>query len=177
MRLTSFIFAIMLTFGGTSFAQQLKIGYADIQAVLVRMPETSTMNQQLQTYEQKLYEQLQVKQQYAQTKLQEYMELRDSGADQATLAPLEAELQKLDQDIAKASQDAEQKLMTRRQDLLEPIINKLQDNIDAVASEGGYDFIISKVDGTGSSMVLYGPEEHDVTLKLMAKLGISVSGE
>lgn len=176
MRLTSLILTALLTFAGTSFAQTLKIGYADIQAVLVRMPETTTMNQQLQTYQQKLSEQLQVKQQYAQTKLQEYMDIRETEA-QTVLAPMEAELQKLDQEIQQASADAEQKLMTRRQDLLEPIINKLQDNIDAIASEEGYSFIISKVDGTGSSMILYGPPENDVTLKLMEKMGISVDGQ
>lgn len=177
MRLTTLILTALLTFAGTSFAQTLKIGYADIQAVLVRMPETTTMNQQLQTYQQKLAEQLQVKQQYAQTKLQEYMDLRESGTDQAILAPMETELQGLDQEIQQASAAAEQKLMTRRQDLLEPIINKLQDNIDAIAAEQGYSFIISKVDGTGSSMILYGPEENDVTLQLMKKMGITVEGQ
>ncbi len=175
MRLTSIIMAAFLLFAGSAISQELKIGYADIQAVLVRMPETQTMNQQLQTYEQKLGEQLQVKQQYAQTKLQEYMELRDSGANQETLSPMEEELQKLDQEIATASRDADQKLQTRQQELLNPIITKLQDNIDAIATERGYDIILSKTDGTGSSMVLYGPEEDDVTLALMEKLGIEIS--
>lgn len=177
MRLTVLILTALLTFAGTSFAQTVKIGYADIQAVLVRMPETQTMNQQLQTYQQKLAEQLQVKQQYAQTKYQEYVELAEQGADDATLEPLAAELQKLDQEIQQASAEAEQKLMTRRQDLLEPIINKLQDNIDQIAADQGYSFIMSKVDGTGSSMILYGPDENDVTLELMKKMGISVDAE
>ncbi|MDP5172449.1 MAG: OmpH family outer membrane protein [Bacteroidia bacterium] len=172
MRLASLILLSILTFAGQSFAQTIKIGYADIQAVLSRMPETKTMQQTLQSYEQKLAEKLQSKQQYAQTKLQEYMELREGGADQATLAPLEAELQKLDQEISAENTDAETKLMTRRQDLLQPIIDKLQAGIDAIAAEDGYSFIMSKVDGTGSSLVLYGPEEYDVTLKLMKKLNI-----
>ncbi len=172
MRLASLIFLITLTFAGQLFAQSPKIGYADIQAVLARMPETRTMQQQLQSFEQKLGEQIQTKQTYAQTKLQEYMELRESGANETTLAPLEEELRKLDTEIAKASQDAETKLMTRRQDLLQPIIDKLQTAIDAIAAAEGYTFIMSKVDGTGSSMILFGPEEHDVTLKIMKKMGI-----
>ncbi len=174
MRIASLILLATLTFAGQAFGQ-LKIGYADIQAVLSRMPETQTMQQQLSVYEQKLTESLQVKQQYGQTKLQEYMEMREgANPDQAQLAALEAELQQLDQDISKSTSDAEAKLMTRRQELLQPVIDKLQAAIDSVATENGYDFIVSKVDGTGSTMVLYGPTEDDVTIKLMQKLNIPV---
>lgn len=177
MKFKMLILAALLTFSASAFAQDVKIGYADIQAVLVRMPETSTMNQAIATYQQKLTERLQTKQQYAQTKLEEFYQLQENGAAQEELEPLAEELQELDKEIQEAAAKADQNLAERRATMLEPIINKLQENIDAIAAAEGYNFIISKVDGTGSSMILYGPEENDVTLKLMERLGIEIDGQ
>ena len=169
-----FIFALSLA--ANSFAQDLKIGYANIEMVLVYMPETKAMNQQLQTFQKKLGEKLQTKQQYAQTKFTEYQEMAKKGdpADQATLQTLEQELVKLDEELKKEAGDADQKLMEKRQELMEPILKKLETSIKALAAADGYDLILNSVDGNGISIVLHGPEEHDLTKKLMESLGIEV---
>ena len=174
-----FTLLFTLSFLAFNFAQELKIGYVNIELVLVYMPESKSMNQQLQTYQQKLGEKLQAKQQYAQTKLQEFQELmqKQPPADQATLEAKQQELIKLDEEIKKEASDADQKLLQKRQEYLEPILEKLNTNLQALAAEEGYDYIINSVDGNGISIILYGPQEHDLTEKLIKKLGIDIPAD
>ncbi|MEO0471169.1 MAG: OmpH family outer membrane protein [Bacteroidota bacterium] len=159
---------------GTATAQ--KIGYANIELVLAYMPESKSMNQSLATYEKKLGEKLQAKRQYLQTKYEDYQTFA-----QQTPTPSEAELKakqdevvKLEGEVQKEAAEAQQKLMERRQDLLEPIVEKMQNAIKGLASDEGYDYIFNAVDAGGVSIVLNGPEERDLTEKLMKKLGIEI---
>ncbi|RMG21612.1 MAG: OmpH family outer membrane protein [Bacteroidetes bacterium] len=174
MKIKTFFLMCLVLVGlaGTSFAQ--KIGYANVDLILVYMPETKSMNQTLQTYQQKLGEQLQSKQQYAQSKLQEYQAKAQNGATEEELKPLQEELIRLDEEIKKAAADADQKLLKRRQELLQPITEKLGNAIKAVATEQGFDYVLNTVDGSGVSLVLHGPEGNDITETVMRKLGIQL---
>jgi outer membrane protein len=169
--------AILLIIAGVGLMSNLaaqKIGYANIELILAYMPESKTMQQTLATYEKKLGEKLQVKQQYYQTKGGEYLELAKTTQDEAKLKPLQDELIKLEEEIKKETTDAQNKLMAKRQDLLDPIIKKLQGEIKALSTAEGYDYVLNTVDGSGVSIVLHGPEEHDLTKKLMTRLGIKL---
>lgn len=179
MRFKTIIFLLIAGIGimSNGISQDLKIGHANIEAILIYMPETKAMNQELQTYEKKLAEQLQVKQQYLQTIYGEYLELEKTTQDEAVLVPKQEEIRKLDQDVQKASAESQQKLVTRRQDLLTPIVNRLQKEIDALAKAEGYSYILNSIDGSGVSIVLHGPEEHDLTKKLMTRMGITIPDE
>lgn len=175
MKLKTVLLTALLGVGFFSLSQaQLKIGYANIEAILLYMNETKTMNQQLSTYEKKLGEDLQNRQRYYQTKVQEYLEFEKTTQDEAQLKPRQDEILKLEEEIQKKTQESQQKLLERRQTLLQPILEKMQKAIEELASEGGYDYIINSVDGQGVSIVLHGPEEHNLTKKLMTKLGVQL---
>ena len=122
---------LLIGFAVSGFAQDVKIGYANIELILVYMPETKTMNQQLATYEKKLAEDLQSRQTYAQTKLEEYQEFIQSTPPptEDQVKGRQDELLKLDEEIRKKQAEAQQKLATRRQDYMEPIAEKLQGKI------------------------------------------------
>ncbi|MCB9231725.1 MAG: OmpH family outer membrane protein [Bacteroidia bacterium] len=168
------VLALLMALSTTGFAQ-VKIGYTNIELVLAYMPEAKQVEQTLATYQKKLAEKLQIKQQFAQTKLQEYMELREANK----LSPTEdesrqKELQQLDQEIQKEAADAEQKLMQKREELLLPVLEKLQNKIDEVAKSNGFTYILNQTTSTGVSTILFGPEENDITEKLMTALGIQI---
>ncbi len=169
---------LMLTLCVTAgvFSQDLKIGYANIEIVLALMPETKAMNQEVQTFQQKLAEKLQTKQQYAQAKYADYQEMKQKGSpdDAAALETLEKDLITLDGELSKEATDADKKLMEKRQALLQPILEKVEAALKSLAEAEGYDYILNSVDGNGVSIVLYGPEEHDLTRKLMQNLGIEI---
>lgn len=166
---------LFIAFGSTMQAQEVKIGYTNIELILAYMPEMKSVNQSLDTYQKKLGEQLAAKENYAQGKLQEFLTEKEKG----TLTPdreeaLQKELLQLDQDIQKAAADAEEKLLAKREQLLVPVLEKLQTNIDQVAKENGYDYILNQTTSSGVSTILFGPEEDDLTEKLMKRLGIQI---
>jgi outer membrane protein len=168
---------LLLVISTATFANaQLKIGYVNIELILAYMPETQTMNQQLQTFQSKLGEKLQVKQQYSQSKYQEYLEKKERNPtlDEATFKEMEEELMKLDEEIKIEAAESEQKLLKKRQELMEPILQKLNANLESLAIEEGYDYILNSHDGNGVSIVLRGPKEHNLTEKVFAKLGIAI---
>ena len=170
---------VMLFVGGfVTVNAQVKIGYTNIELVLAYMPEAKVMEQSLATYQQKLGEQLQVKQKYAQSKLEEYQEKATSGKyTPEQLKPLEDELMKLEREIQEFVKESEYKVLTKRQELLEPILEKLQNAIDTIAEEGGYTYVLNQTTSGGVSTILYGPEEDNLTEKLMSKLGIKLPEE
>ncbi len=173
IRKICFVLILVVSFAATSLAQELKIGYANIELVLLYMPETKSMNQTLQTFQKKLGEKLQTKQEYAQTKFQEYQE-KAATMDDATRQTKESELMKLDEELKTETADAEKRILEKRQSLMDPILKKLDTNLKELAAAEGYDYILNSVDGNGVSIVLHGPEEYDLTEKLLTKLGIEI---
>ena len=59
--------------------------------------------------------------------------------------------------------------------LIAPIIEKMQNAIDSVAAEGGYQYIFDASPGNG--ILLYAEQNLDVTPMVMAKMGISMPTE
>ncbi|MDX1907775.1 MAG: OmpH family outer membrane protein [Bacteroidia bacterium] len=179
MRLKSLLLTLLAVLGiaGSASAQNIKIGFVNVEAILVFMPETQTMNQQLQTYQTKLAQSLEAKQAYLETKLREYEEFAATTQDEAQLKPKRDELIKLQQEIQASASDADQKLGARRGELMQPIVDKIQNEIDLIAKEEGWTFIFNTVDGSGVSIVLHAPEENDLTRKLATRLGIKLESE
>ncbi|WNJ16487.1 OmpH family outer membrane protein [Pontibacter sp. G13] len=179
MRLKALIAFLLVGLGCATpnFSQaQVKIGYVNMEAVLVYMPETKSMNQQLQTMQGKLAEDLQTRQVYLQTKAQDYqaaMQSPNPPSDSERQA-LEKELQELDAEIRKKAAESDEKLMAKRADLMAPISEKIQRELKALAEAEGYSHILNTTDGSGMSIVLHGPEEDELTLKLMTRLGIKI---
>lgn len=152
---------------------QMKIGYVSMEVALLYMPETKTMNQQLDTYQQKLANDLQAKQSYLQAKFEEYNKSKESGsASPVALEAKEKELMQMQNEIQKLANDSDQKLQMKRTELMTPIVEKLQKNLNDMRKEKGYDYILNTVDGSGVSIVLSGPEEHDLTQPLLSRMGI-----
>lgn len=151
-----------------------KIGYVYVNAVFAYMPETQEMEQVLTTYQQKLSEQLSIKRSYAQQKLQEAEQKAQQGASDQELNSMREELLKLDEEIRQAEADAEQQLMDKRQELFGPISQKVSEVIQNIAEKRSYTHVLNAVDSKGSSVVLHGPPEHDLTKEVMTRLGIEI---
>ncbi len=167
----------MLAFASMLPAQaQLKIGFADLELLLAFMPEAQAVERELNTYSETLAKSIQSKQNYAQTKLAEFQERAEEAGESLPpeeLQSMEAELQKLQQELVASQQDAEQKLLKRRSEKLGPILDKVQASIDALAKEEGYTYILNTTSG-GTSMVLHGSDQFNVTKNLMNRLKIPI---
>ena len=164
----------LLILGIFTQVQAQKIGHANIELILAYMPETKAMQEQVSTFEAKLGEKLKIKEDYARTKLGEYQEKAQAGADAASLQPLEQELTKLQQEIQQERATASQQAMGKRQELMAPITNKVGAAIKKIASDNGFTYILNTTDGSGMSIVLHGPDENDMTKAIMEELGIKI---
>lgn len=172
------IFLCFALFAGLNSQAQIKIGYTNVELVLAYMPESKSVEQTLGTFQQKLQQQLEAKQKYARTKLEEYVEKRDKNlASPEQLGLMEKELEKLDTEITSFASESEQKIMAKREELLVPILEKLQNSIEAVAKENGFAYILNQTTSSGVSTILFGPEENDITEILFKKLGIAMPSQ
>jgi outer membrane protein len=165
---------LMLGLSVTGLAQGTgdKIAFVNLEGVMSLMPEYNAMLKSVQTYEKKQAERLQVKQNYLEGKIQEYVDTKQNGATEAQLASLQEALQKLDAEIKDAAKEADAKIARKRVELLTPITERLKQSIDEIAKEKGYNYVLNSVDGTQTSILLNVSDDHDLTKDLLDKMGI-----
>lgn len=156
-----------LTIGVVANAQELKFGHIDSQSVLANMPDKLAAEKQLQDEATKLEEQLKIMSNDLQQKYDEYITKRDS-LPELIRATKEKEIQDADQRIQSYRQMAQQSLAQKEQQLLGPIIEKVQKAIDEVGKENGFVYIFE----LGSQIILYNSQQSvDVGPLVKAKLG------
>jgi outer membrane protein len=158
-----FISAGIFGFSTTTNAQ--KIGYISADEIIQLMPEAATVQNQLDQYQQSLYQNAQEKQNTLNEAIQKFLK------DSATLTPSMKEvrrndLQKQQQELAGESQRIQDLFAQKRQELSAPIQKKLQDAIEAVAKENGYTYIMPK------EALIVMPPTGDIGPLVIKKLGL-----
>jgi len=164
-QLSALVALFFLTTNTTVEAQ--KFGYINSAAVLAELPEVQQMRSNLEGLQKQLQKQGQQKVADYQTKQQAALEKQKAG----TMSPVEEkqileELQKKEQEIMQFEQTMQQKLGTKEQELLNPILEKVNTAIQDVAKSESYQFIFD----TSSGVLLYADEAQDITAKVKAKL-------
>jgi outer membrane protein len=135
------------------------------------MPESKQIESDLKAYGTQLEAQLKTKTNEYQTKLEAYQK----GAQSMTpvvKADTEKELTRLGQSIQEFQQTAQQSMQQKQQTLLRPVLDKIQKNIDAVADEQGYTYILNSDSGS-NPILLHGPKDGDVSDVILKKMGIT----
>ncbi|HCX23206.1 MAG: outer membrane chaperone Skp [Flammeovirgaceae bacterium] len=149
----------------------LKIGYTNADYILSLLPEAKQIDSELKAYEKQLQNQIQAKYNDLQAKMADYQENAASW-DDLIRSNKEEEIQGLQQGIQKFSQDAEQSMANKRNQLLKPVYEKIGNAIESVAKENNYSHIFSA--GTpGFDVLLYAREQDDVSNLILKKLGIT----
>lgn len=175
--LSVIVLGFALLSSSVSYAQAPKIGHCNLEVLLRMMPETRAMEQELDTYRQKYAERLANKEKVMQDKyveLQELMSKNPPAITEAEAKTREEELIKMQGELKSDSEKYERELAQRQETLLNPIIEKMKKAIDDVALADGFMYILNAVDASGTSIVLYGPKENDVTEKVAKKLNITL---
>ena len=166
---------VLVLASATMALAEEKIGFANLELIFTLMPEAQEVTRQLESYQKELAKSLDTKQAYAQQKLAEAQEAAASGiASEEKLSQYEAELKKLEGEIRESAMEADKKLAQKRRELMEPVVAKLQGTIKGVGEAEGYSFVLNSVDGSGTSIVLYGVEERDLTKRILGELGITM---
>ncbi len=150
----------------------LKIGYTSVEYVLAQMPEAKQIESELKTYNGQLEAQLKSKTTELETKYKAYQQ-GEATMTELVKADKQKELQSLNQSIQEFQRSAEQSLQQKQQALLKPALDKLQKNIDLVADENGYTYVLNS-DGA-SPVLLHGPKNGDISDLILKKMGITAT--
>ena len=149
-------------------AQSLKVGHVDSGAIMEIMPERTKIEQDLQAYAAELQAELQAMYGEYQNKLQDYQ------ANQATMSNLirqskEKEIVDLETRISEFQSSADMAMQNKQLELLNPLIEKVQNAVNAVGKEKGFTYILDKAAGV---VVFIGDNAIDITADVKAKLGL-----
>ncbi|MYI60331.1 MAG: OmpH family outer membrane protein [Gemmatimonadetes bacterium] len=161
------LFALVVACYATSASAQLKIGYIDSEVLKERLPEfrdaQRTLDQLRQDYEN------QAKDRAAKLlKLQEDFRRQELLLSEAKKAELQVEFETKMQQLNQFTQEKfgpEGELMRKNIELSEPIFKKINDAIQGMAEEKGYDFIFDAA--APSSGLVFAKEEYDITEQLL----------
>lgn len=168
---TSILFLFALLLGTVSMNAQAapKYGHMNLGNLLEMLPDTKKATDDLKVYADKLSAQDDSLTKAFQAAVTTYQTAYQSG----TLTPVqaqtrEAELQKEQEAIQKFEQDAQQMVTAKREELLKPILTRIDEAIKAVAKENQYLMIFD----TSSGSMLFAAETEDVTALVKKKMGI-----
>lgn len=160
------IFLLFLFVISASAYGQVKIGYMNSQEVLTQMPERSEVEQELNSFiqqkRQELKERTATFQDSVATLQQNQGDL--SEAEKQRLAQMEASLQKFQQGL-------QQQIQQRRSQLLQPLYEKMDEAIAAIAEKKDLDFVINEATNTGENIVYYSEsQELDITEEVLQQI-------
>jgi len=169
MKTTLNILLFAFTFALTAPLSAQKYGYVNTAELIQSIPEVKEANSNIETFKN----QLQKKGQDMIKSLQAKYAALEQQRDRGELSPvqLEAEAAKLQEEEAKImqfDQESQQKILTKSENLLKPLREKIQEAIDAVATENGYTYIFD----FSSGFLLYADTASDVSALVKAKLSM-----
>lgn len=166
--LTLSFIILLCTYCANVNAQSTKVGYLTIERVVRLMPEMEAIRSELQDFHGKINSQIQVKYEVFQSKMADY-ETLVGGLDEEIRLAREKELQSLDRDLQKYRLDAQQATSQKENELLEPVYGRIQEAIDAVAKEKGYEQVFR------AETMLYTANGEDIFDLVVKKLGIEMA--
>jgi len=172
MNATSKILLLGITFfmmtANTAFAQQ-KIGHINSAELLNSMGEAKSAEKQLEVYTTKLDDQYKSKLKTFESEYKAVQTKAQKGEYSGKqLAEQEKRFVDKEKAIKKFELDAQQKVIKKRDELLKPLLQKVENAIKAVGKSGGYAYILD----TSLGAILFAKDTEDVTAKVKAKLGL-----
>ena len=163
-----FLVAALFLMNGFVSAQTLKIAHVNTSEIMNDMPDRPKAEKDLETYYNELQEQLRVMYAEYSSKLQDYQNNAETMSNLVKQSK-EKELVDLESRISAFQANAENEFDAKRAELLQPLLEKIQNAINAVGKEKGYTYIIDLATGTA---VYVGTDAIDITKDVKAKLGI-----
>ena len=163
------ILATALLVGATStFAQ--KFGRINTQEIIMAMPETKTMQTNMEAYAKELQDNIETMNVEFNTKLQDFQKNFNTLSDMAKEIK-EKDLNDLQNRIREFQERAQQEYQQKQNELLAPIIEKAKNAIDKVAAAGAYLVVFDT--STGSLAYFDEATLTDIAPEVKKELGIS----
>lgn len=172
MKKVQYLIVILLVAFSTQFSFGQKFGHVNSGNLMVLLPEVSQADSTLALYRDSLIQVGQEKAKVLEEKVKSFLAKRASGE----MTPKEeqtegAKLQEEEQALGAFEQEVRARVQGKREQLLAPILESVNDAIQAVGKENNYTMIF---DTSVPNTVLFVEESDDVLKLVAAKLGLEI---
>lgn len=170
LNMKKYILILLVAFTGMNSQAQTKVGTIDAEFILSQLPEITTVEEGLKTYNTELQGEL-------QKTIKSYEDqIADYQATNATLseedkASKENEIIGLENEIKNFRQKASVLLQMRRNELTQPLYAKIDVAMKEIITEQKYTQIIN----ASANALAYADPAYDITDAVLGKLGIKVT--
>lgn len=163
-KLIAIISITLLSF--SSFGQS-KIGTIDAEYILAQLPEIAQVNEGMKSYNEELQKELETTITKYETQVKEYQE-NSTTLTEEDRQKKESEIISLENDIKNFRQKASVMMQMKRNELTQPLYEKINVAMQEVIKEGNYTHIFH----AGGNALAFAEAESDITEKVLKKLGI-----
>ncbi|HLF64599.1 MAG TPA: OmpH family outer membrane protein [Saprospiraceae bacterium] len=164
------VYSLFLTICVACSVHAQKFGHINTSALLEAMPEVKTADQLLAAFQEGLIKGGETKAATFEADYKKYLEDVNNGVlSKVQQADRENALAKAQQEIQQYEQQVQLQVLQKREELLKPILQKVDEAIKAEGKEGGYLFIF---DSSVSGALLFAQESDDLLSAVKKRLGI-----
>ncbi len=161
-KLVSSIFLFLFVISITAFGQ-LKVGYMNTQEVLSQVPERSQIEQELNNFIQQKRQQLQQRTTAFQDSVAEFQQNQSAMSD-AEASQAEQRLSQMQASMNQFQRTIQQQIQQKRAELLQPLYNRMNNSIEAIAKKKQLDFVINESTSSGDNVIYYAASQSlDIT--------------
>jgi outer membrane protein len=151
----------------------VKIGWTNIDHILQSLPDSKEIQTKLTT-ERSQYEKLYQEKAQETQKLFEDYQKNVASMSAVIKADKEKVLNNKQQELQELETNASQAIQAKQQELLSPVMDKIQKAIEDVAKEAGYTYVLNSDAGYGTTPVLLvAPDADNITNLVLKKLGVT----
>ena len=171
------LLAIGTLIGVESQAQQAaatpKIGWTNVDYVMTLLPDYKKIENELQIQQQQIEKAMQEKSKEFEDKYKAYQTNAGKWSE-IIRADKEKELTRLQTDFQEFQRTSQESLQKKQQQLLHPVMVKIQGAIDEVGKESGYTYIFNMDAGANTTPIILfaGSEDLNVSNLILKKLGV-----
>ena len=173
-RLLGLLALVLVPLAGAQ-AQGAQLGYLDPDIIIVQMPEYEQVRDSLQAREQEIAADLQQRENTLRQRFQELQEMQDSPVLTAEARQeREQEILQMQADLEREQQRGMQDLSRREARLLQPLLMRLQEAIDAVSAEMDLTMVLA-ARANNAPVILYASDAAvNITEEVMTELGLEI---
>ena len=163
------LLAVVMTFTLGMNAQS-KVAYVNVDELLGAMPETKVAEAEMKKFTEVLQKDMKFLEEEYQNKMTELENGANSGWSELMVKSKQEDLYASQQKIYEFQQQAQEQISGKQVELMQPIIEKLQEAVNATAKEKGFAYVLDASPSRG--VVIYKDGGTDLAPFVKAKLGM-----
>jgi outer membrane protein len=169
----TFVLSLLALLAAVTVNAQQKIGYTNIDYILLELPDAKQIQTELENTSKQYENALQTKMKDYEALVKEYQANEKAWSD-VIKADKAKTIQNMEGQIQEFRQNSQTSLSKKQEQLLQPVLEKIQRAINEVAKENGYAYVFNSDAGRGTSpILLVAPENENISDLVLKKLGVT----